>query len=241
MKVKVLGTGAVPSSRRSCGYLIDGRILVDVPNGSWKMMENLGYDLLDIDDILITHFHADHYFDMPFVFLTREGSTDRTLNIFCGESGPRYIYDTLDLAFPDIAQYVRDIPINFNFDDSFMVPDYHVQRFEVIHGSLAECYAYVFEDGKQKIGFSGDTCLCDGLLEAVKGCRHFIMECSQASNTAMKGGKAHLRVDQFLGIAEDNPDCTFYATHMTAFSRNELQERHPRNVVILDDLDELEF
>ena len=119
MKIEVLGTGAVPSSQRSCGYLIDGCILVDNPNGGWKLIENLGYDLVDIDNILLTHFHADHYFDMPFVFLTREGRTDKTLNVFCGKSGPEYIFNALDIAFPDIAQYVRDIPINFNNDDTF--------------------------------------------------------------------------------------------------------------------------
>ena len=241
MKIEVLGTGAVPSSQRSCGYLIDGCILVDNPNGGWKLIENLGYDLVDIDNILLTHFHADHYFDMPFVFLTREGRTDKALNVFCGKSGPEYIYNALDIAFPDIAQYVRDIPINFNNDDTFQVMDYHVRRSEVTHGTLPECYSYVFDDDRQKIGFSGDTCLCDGILQAIEGCKHFILECSQASNTAMKGGKAHLRVDQFNKIAEDNPGCTFYATHMTAYSRAEITENHPENVIILNDLDELEL
>jgi len=241
MKIKVLGTGAVPSSRRSCGYLIDGCILLDNPNGGWKLMENIGYDLLGIDDILITHFHADHYFDMPFVFLSREGSTDKTLRIYCGESGPQYIDRSLELAFPDLYQFVKGIPIEYHHEDSFTIKNYSVRRYPVIHGNLPDCYSYVFDDGRQKVGFSGDSCLCEGLIDAIKGCRHFIVECSKGSESAMKGGKAHMSVADLEKLLDMYPDCRFYTTHMTTASRQELVEKKLRNVQVLEDLDELYF
>ncbi len=241
MKIKVLGTGAVPSSRRSCGYLLDDCILVDLPNGGWKLVERLGYNLLDIDDILITHFHADHYFDIPFVFLTREGSTDKALNFYCGESGPKMFNDLLNLAFPDLAEKVRNIPIKYCFSDSFKVRNYNVRRYPVIHGDLPECYSYVFDDGKQRIGFSGDSCMCDGLLQAVDGCTHFICECSKASDITMKGGKAHMCVTDLEKLIAQFPDCKFYITHMTTPSRAELETKNLPNTVILDDLYDLEF
>lgn len=241
MKIKVLGTGAVSAVELSPGYLIDGNILVDVPSGCWKLIESLGHPRMGVEDILITHFHADHYFDIPYAFITRMGKTEVPLTIYCGKSGPDRIDSLLKLAYEDFYNKMKTVPVNYINDDNFKVKNYKVKRYPVNHKGICDCYTYVFDDGEKRVGFSGDTCLCDGLVKAIEGCSHFICECSKPDPVTEKPESNHMRVKDLESLARQFPGCTFYATHMTTASRAQLEERKIRNVVVLKDLDELEF
>ncbi len=61
MKLKVIGSGNIFSKQNSASYLIDDKILIDVPNGTCKTLKNIGIEPSKIDNILITHFHGDHF------------------------------------------------------------------------------------------------------------------------------------------------------------------------------------
>lgn len=50
----------------SASAIIDDHILVDAPNGIIKYLKHLGYDILKIDTIIITHLHGDHFLIYPF-------------------------------------------------------------------------------------------------------------------------------------------------------------------------------
>ena len=68
MNIKFIGTGgAFFASSNNASYLIDEKILVDLPNGGCRAMTKMDIDISKIDHILITHFHGDHYFDIPFI------------------------------------------------------------------------------------------------------------------------------------------------------------------------------
>ncbi len=69
MKLKIVGTGAITGKNRSASSLIDNKILVDCGNGLLKTLEEQGCNIYDIETILITHLHADHFFDIPFLVL----------------------------------------------------------------------------------------------------------------------------------------------------------------------------
>ncbi len=69
MEIIQLGTASIWPAEFSSSFLIDGHILVDCPNGLIKQMKRLDLDILKIDTVLITHFHADHYFDLPLLYL----------------------------------------------------------------------------------------------------------------------------------------------------------------------------
>ena len=71
MKLKLIGTGAITGKNRSACSLVDGKILVDCGNGILKTLTEQGIDIYNIEVILITHLHADHFFDLPFLALLR--------------------------------------------------------------------------------------------------------------------------------------------------------------------------
>ena len=109
MKLKILGSGSIYSKDNSASYLIDNKILVDVPNGTCKILKRIEVEPNDISDIVITHFHGDHYFDMPFMLLSKITANNGICNVYCDESGENKIYNLTKLAFPNKVDKINQI------------------------------------------------------------------------------------------------------------------------------------
>ena len=74
MKVQVVGTGSMWNKNNSACYLVDDNIMVDFPNGACKYLYRLNIVPSSVNNILITHFHGDHFFDIPFYILNKSKS-----------------------------------------------------------------------------------------------------------------------------------------------------------------------
>ena len=71
MNIDIIGTGDVFSERLSPCMVVNKQIVFDMPNGSIKEMHKQEILIKNIDIVLISHFHADHCFDIPFFFLEK--------------------------------------------------------------------------------------------------------------------------------------------------------------------------
>jgi ribonuclease Z len=94
LSVAFLGTGgAVPSARRSTASLLlargGERLLFDCGEGTQRQMQrSLG--LVQVDEIYLTHFHADHFLGLPGLLKTYDLTERRTpLTVY----GPRGLHD----------------------------------------------------------------------------------------------------------------------------------------------------
>ena len=99
LSVAFLGTGgAVPSARRSTASVLVARggerLMFDCGEGTQRQMQrSLG--LVQVDEIYLTHFHADHILGLPGLLKTydlteREGAADRsTARAACATSSRR--------------------------------------------------------------------------------------------------------------------------------------------------------
>lgn len=228
MEIYVLGSGAVSARSGYPGYLVDGTILVDCPPGTVKKLYRRGIDPCAVTDVLVTHFHADHYFDLPFLILARYKKTDAPLAIHCPEEGRRIIPQLLTLAYPDIP--LKTVPLALDHGDRFTAAGYAVERVPVVHGVKEQCFGYVLERDGLRVGFSGDTTPCPALEAMVGGCRHCICEC-----TLSAASPKHMGIDALLALHEKYPGCRLFTTHMTDGAREKLQERPCDGIEILDD------
>jgi ribonuclease BN (tRNA processing enzyme) len=137
----------------------------------------------DIDAILITHFHGDHYGGLPYVLLDGQyiQKREKPLTI----AGPRglrsKVLQLMDLLYPGNSPLEFDYEILFIEYESrkpFMVGPLHVEAFPVPHSEEALSHALRVQTDSKTLAFSGDTGWTDDLYELEKEADLFICECN---------------------------------------------------------------
>ena len=112
-----LGSGNAFAQRRAYGsFLVDGRILFEATPTTLPALREMGKPLEEIRYIFISHFHGDHCFGLPFIFLDHYFMTKRKKPLtIIGPKGLKKLTHTLiDLAFPDTRKrYSRNFPVEF--------------------------------------------------------------------------------------------------------------------------------
>ena len=76
MKVTILGSGTIlsPSKRNPAGYLledINNFALLDCGPGILRQLDQINFNVLNLNSIFISHFHLDHCSDVFAVLMRR--------------------------------------------------------------------------------------------------------------------------------------------------------------------------
>jgi ribonuclease Z len=148
LAVTFLGTGgSVPSARRSTAALLVSRggerLLFDCGEGTQRQMQrSLG--LVQVDEIYLTHFHADHVLGLPGLLKTYD-LTDRRvpLKIY----GPPGLSELFQVFSPLVGRlkFTLDL-IELANTDPIPHDGYEVRPFEAAHSARALGYALVEEE-----------------------------------------------------------------------------------------------
>lgn len=147
LAVTFLGTGgSVPSARRSTASLLvtrgGERLLFDCGEGTQRQLQrSLG--LVQLDEIYLTHFHADHTLGLPGLLKTYD-LTDREppLRLY----GPRGLRDLFATMKPLIGRLCFEVEL-VELEPGQAVPHegYSIEPFEAAHSVRANGYALVEE------------------------------------------------------------------------------------------------
>lgn len=237
MKLKVIGSGNITSKSNSASYLLDDTILIDAPNGICKALKNMNIEISKIRDILITHFHGDHFFDIPFILIDKLPYKGEFTNLYFNELDEEKIYMITKLAFKNKAKLIGDY-FKYVYNSNFRIDKYEIERIKVNHSSYIECYGYIFKEDNKYIGFTGDTYLGDNVFKMASVCQHLICECNDKE---FVGKKSHMCIDDIKQLAIKFPNCTFYTTHMADITRENLNKLNVKNIIVLKDGDEFIF
>ncbi len=231
MKIKVIGSGSMWTGYNSASYMIDDNILVDIPNGMCKNLFKLGINPRKIEHVLITHFHGDHYFDIPFYFLLKSRADNHNINIYCSKEGKRKNQKLLKLAFPNSTKEINEaIDLKYIYKETFKVNNYIVQKYLVDHGRMKPAFGYIFDTKKYKIGFTGDTTICKNVLYMASVCEYLFCDCM-----FIKGTSKHMGIDNIKYLSKEYPNCKFVVSHLEDDTRKELQKLKIENVIIPED------
>lgn len=148
LDVVFLGTGgSVPTARRATSCLLiragGDRILVDCGEGAQRQMQR-STGLVQVDDLYITHFHADHYLGVPGLLKTYElNGRETPLRIF-GPPGLEELFTALrrimgNVSYPlELVELSGSSPVRYD--------TYEIRPFEVSHRVRAFGYALVEDE-----------------------------------------------------------------------------------------------
>lgn len=225
MKIKLLGTGSILTDHLSACALIDDNVLVDCPNGVIKSIRQNGGIPKKIDICLITHFHADHYFDLPFLILEQALGDERKNDLYI--VGPKGIFQQIDslfkLAYPEDWESARKkskiVTIEVKDNDSVKLNGYIITAYKVNH-SCCDAYGYTVTCQDKTAGFTGDTILCSNVEKIIENSMITFADMSFPKTT-----KTHMGFDSisFL-INKYKNNHTIIPTHMSESARKMFAE-----------------
>ena len=237
MTVTVIGSGSMWNENNSASYMIDENILVDIPNGMCKNLFRQKFTPKQIDTVLITHFHGDHYFDMPFYMILKSKADNKNINVFCSKDGKKKIKKLLKLAFPNSVKSIyNSVKMKYNHEDEFKTNGYDVIVVELDHGRMKPANGYILSDGKHNVGFTGDTKLCKNVEYMAKKCNYLFCDCM-----FIKGTDKHMGIDNLTYLSEKYPKCKFVVSHMENDTREELKKKKIKNIIVPKDGDEIKI
>ncbi len=145
MDLAFLGTGgSVPTARRSTACLLAkvgaDRMLFDCGEGSQRQMQR-STGLVQVDDIFITHLHADHYLGIPGLLKTYDlHGRERPLRVI-GPPGLFELFGALRRIFGRLAYEIELVELEP--DEAVRRGGYEVRPFGVAHRMRAYGYALV--------------------------------------------------------------------------------------------------
>lgn len=148
MDVVFLGTGgSVPTAWRSTACLLvrvgGERLLFDCGEGSQRQMQR-STGLVQVDEIYVTHLHADHYLGIPGLLKTYDlNGRERPLRVI-GPPGLGELFKALRRIFGRLGYEVELVELGA--DDAVPHGDFEVRPFGVEHRMRAYGYALVEED-----------------------------------------------------------------------------------------------
>jgi ribonuclease Z len=145
LSVVFLGTGgSVPSARRAtaCVLIRAGgrRILIDAGEGAQRQMI-LSTGLVHVDEIYLTHFHADHYLGLPGLLKTYDLLERQQPLRLVGPPGLGGLFDALRRIFGKLRYEVELVELDSG--EAVEHDGFEMRSFAVEHRMKALGYAFV--------------------------------------------------------------------------------------------------
>lgn len=136
--------------------LLDGALLLDFPPDSYYHMLTNKLSFYQVEHILITHSHADHFYpdDLFHRMPPFTVNIQKTLTVY-GNRAVKAAYENCDSAeevSPDIMSFVC-----LDVFQTYEIGGYRVTPLPANHRKGEECLIYLIEDGKRTLLYAHDT------------------------------------------------------------------------------------
>jgi ribonuclease BN (tRNA processing enzyme) len=190
--------------------------LIDCGASSLIAMKRFGVNLLDIDSILITHLHGDHFAGIPFFILDSQLISRRSDPLLI--AGPPGLKErnrnAMEIMFPGSSAIKQKFEIEYleiKPNTPTSIGALQVEAAQVIHGSGAPSYALRVRCAGKTIVYTGDTEWTDRLINIASGADLCICEAYYYD----KKMKNHLNYRTLMERREELKCKRIILTHMS--------------------------
>jgi len=187
MKLTCVGTGdAFGSGGRlnSCFHLQTAKqqILIDCGSSSLIGLKRCNINPLEVDVVIISHLHGDHFGGIPYLFLEGKYLSQRTRPLMLiGPSGlEKRVESVANALYPGLSAKNLDFPVNYQILEdgkAFWIHDLRVLPRAVTHGGSKNAYGLRLESDGKVIAYSGDTEWTDVLIPLAHKSDLLVAEC----------------------------------------------------------------
>ncbi len=210
-RVTFLGTAAVlpGAGEDTACFLINGRILFDTGWYAALKMQACGYNPLDVEWLIFTHCHHDHYMGLPALMFFR------AMSLVWGRNRPplKIIGPPSDLEivarlareflqadrFPGVWQEPELFPLTPG--DTFETDAFRLETRRSLHGVEGSCGRWTDRSTGRVVAFSGDTGPNPSMVELAWRADLLIHEASLGPDTPDHKAVVHSRATDAARVA----------------------------------------
>lgn len=172
--------------RRQAAILVRGRrgtLLLDCGATTLTGLSDLGIERDEVETVLVSHFHADHFAGIPTFLLAALYQDARTtpLHIAGPPDVELRVRELADAMGHTINDNTLGFPLRFTEvppGTALDIGPARVEAFATQHQLEAHPQGYRVDTGSEKIAYSGDTGWFDELPRLAAGTDMFICECT---------------------------------------------------------------
>jgi len=193
MRVTILGAGtAIPAQHYSpAGVHVRAggeHLLFDAGPGTLQRLHTIGVTRLDLDRIFLTHYHLDHCLDLTsilFALRIPNPARKKPLTIY-GPKGLKRLYRQLNVAFHGwLVPRTYRLTFKELGEATLRMSRYTIRTKSMNHSTPA--LGYRLKAKGKIVAYSGDTDVCQEIIELGRGADLLILECSMPDERKTQG------------------------------------------------------
>lgn len=184
----VLGCGDAFSSgaQNHTSFLLDKKdhsILIDCGASTPMALKKAGFNFNDIDFVVLSHFHGDHYGGLPYLILEAAKilKREKPLTLVSPPGLKEKLYELLSLLYPGSEDALESFPIKYISYESgqqLSLSGFSITAYEVSHAKKTLPHGLRLELENKVLAYSGDTSWHENLKPLSKDADLFICECN---------------------------------------------------------------
>lgn len=240
MKVTFIGTGTMGCITRCNTSILVDDILFDIGMGTVKQIERLKIYTKSINYLVISHFHADHFLDIPNLLIGRGirketenkliiigpiGTRQKTVKLmkFTHGDGDENKYDNIEEKY------------NIEFIELSNNGQYNTEKFKITaltlkHGECIPINGYILEKDNKVLSYACDTSFCDNYDNMCSTSDYMFSDVTGIKTTNM-----HMGLEDYKELYKEYPSCKFYAIHRADYNVEGISSvKFPNDGEILD-------
>lgn len=200
LDLRFIGTGNAFAPNGLCwnGFVANGKYLFEAPPQALQMLNALGLDANDLDAVVLSHHHGDHFLGLPFLMLEWKYSKRTRPVRIIGPAGTRKLAEQIALSvYPGILQTTHEIeweelgPAARTRAGDLELETLGMKHDERLSGTLG--FAAML--GGRRFGYTGDTAMCDSVIALAKHSTVLVSECASRDDD----------VDVHMNLVKDMP------------------------------------
>lgn len=220
------------------GFVANGKYLFETPPSALMALNRLAIDPNELEAIVISHHHGDHFLGLPFLLLHwKWKNRTRPIKIIGPKNTRELGLQITESVFPGHREASFPIEwIETKPGQSLCASGLDIEVFEMKHDKdLSQCLGFALKLNGSAFAYTGDTAMCDGVLDLARSSPVVISECASRAERI----PVHMNLLQDIPIVRQamDPDGTLILTHINS----DVDTNGLLNTVIAEDFKTFSF